>query len=101
MSVSEEVRILQNIVKNDVQSVTGKNCLKLSQEFSLDPNRDNAALFHEDYTFYALPEQDDWRIPLLNTLLIQRYEMSACGEDLESLWAHGVTVLVLISFIFF
>ena len=65
-SISAEVRILQNIVKNYVRPVAGKNCLKLSQEFSLDPL-----------------EQDDWRIPLLNTLLTQRYEMSACGEDLE------------------
>ena len=82
-SVSAEVRILQNIVKGDVRSVTGKNCLKLSQEFSLDPSRDSASLFHGAYKLYGLPEQDDWRIPLLNTLLNQRYEMSACGEDLE------------------
>ena len=82
-SVSAEVRILQNIVKADVRSVTGKNCLKLSQEFSLDPSRDSASLFHGAYKLYGLPEQDDWRIPLLNTLLNQRYEMSACGEDLE------------------
>ena len=82
-SVSTEVRILQNIVKNDVRSVTGKNCPKLIQEFSLDPSRDSASQFHEAYSWYALPEQDDWRIPLLNTLLTQRYEMSACGEDLE------------------
>ena len=67
----------------DVRSVTGKNCLKLSQEFSLDPSRDSASQFHEAYSWYALPEQDDWRIPLLNTLLTQRYEMSACGENLE------------------
>ena len=53
------------------------------QEFSLDPSRDSASQFHEAYSWYALPEQDDWRIPLLNTLLTQRYEMSACGENLE------------------
>jgi hypothetical protein len=82
-SVSAEVRILQNIVKNDVRSVTGKNCLKLSQEFSLDPNRDSASQFHGAYSWNALLEQDDWRIALLNTMLTQRYEMSACGEDLE------------------
>ena len=83
-SVSKEVRILQNIVKNDVRSVTGRNCLLLGLEFSLDPHTVSPEKFKEKYKFYAVPEQDDWRIPLLRTLLDHRYEMAACGDDLKT-----------------
>ena len=83
-SVSKEVRILQSIVKNDVRSVTGKNCLMLSQEFSIDPLTVSPGMFIDLYKNYAVPEQDTWRIPLLDTLLDQRYEMAACGDDVET-----------------
>ena len=83
-SVSKEVRILQSIVKNDVRSVTGKNCLMLSQEFSIDPLTVSPGKFNELYKNYAVPEHDTWRIPLLGTLLDQRYEMAACGDDIET-----------------
>ena len=83
-SVSKEVRILKNIVTNDVRSGTGKNCLKLGQEFSLDPLKDSTGKFRQDYGLYSVPDEDNWRLPLLETLLDQRQDMAACGEDLET-----------------
>ena len=56
----------------------------LSQEFSIDPLTVSPGKFNELYKNYAVPEQDTWRIPLLGTLLDQRYEMAACGDDVET-----------------
>ena len=36
-SVSSEVRIMKNIAAQDIRSVTGRNCLNLREEFSVDP----------------------------------------------------------------
>jgi hypothetical protein len=83
-SVSQEVRILSEVVANDVRSVTGKNCLKLSEEFSLDPWKDSPGDFGKKYKFYDVPEQDKWCLPLLCSLMKSKYEMAACGEDLDT-----------------
>ena len=82
-STSKEVRILQSIVKNDVRSVTGRNCLMMAREFSIDPNTVSSAKFKDLYYCYDLPGQDLWRISLLETLLQNRHEMVACGEDID------------------
>ena len=82
-STSKEVRILQNIVKNDVRSVTGRNCLMLAQEFDIDPNTVGSQKFKDLYQCYGIPGQDLWRISILDTLLQNRYEMTACGEDTD------------------
>ena len=36
------------------------------------------------YTYYQVPDSDSWRLPLLTNLLEQRYEISACGEETET-----------------
>ena len=34
-------------------------------------------------TLYVLPDQDKWRLSYLMDLLVQKYEMDACGEDTD------------------
>ena len=80
-SVSSEVRIMSFIAAADVRSTTGRNCYNLSQEFNLDPWTSSHSLLKEKYSFYEVPEADSWRLPLLTTLLHQRYDMNACGDD--------------------
>ena len=84
-SVSKEVRVLRSIAIHDVRSFTGKNCYNLSKEFSTNTLRDSAGQLDRTYSHYDVPAEDTWRISLLDTMLKQRYEMSACGEDLGSL----------------
>ena len=84
-SVSQEVRILSEVVANDVRSVTGNNCLKLAEEFSLDPWQDSPACFGKLYKQYDVPDQDKWRLPLLSSLMKTKYEMAVCDEDLETI----------------
>ena len=84
-SVSKEVRVLRSIAIHDVRSFTGNNCHNLAKEFSTDPLRVSAGQLHRTYSHYDVPAEDTWRISMLDTMLKQRYEMSACGEDLDTL----------------
>ena len=87
-SVSKEIRILHSVVSSDVRSVTGKNCLLLRQEFSLDPMSNSASQFHDVYKLYSVPDQDEWRISLLENLLAQRYEMQ--GGIFPGIWGYNL-----------
>ena len=79
-SVSSEVRIMKRIVAQDIRSVTGRNCFKLREEFSVDPWIVSFCSFKQAYKQYELPEQDRWRLSYLMDLLKQKYEMKACDE---------------------
>ena len=83
-SVSREVRMMSHIVADDVRSNTGKNCLNLLQEFNLDPWTASPAALRDKHSQYEVPDVDRWRLPLLTTLLNQRYEIDECGEDTET-----------------
>ena len=82
-SVSDEVRIMSRIAGSDIRSTMGKNCHNLKEEFKLDPWKDSTMLFKEAYKYYEIPEVDRWRIPLLRSLLREKYEMYVCGEETE------------------
>ena len=69
---------------SDVRSVTGKNCLKLVEEFSLDPWKNSPGQFGKKYKMYDVPDQDKWRLPLLSSLLKSKHEMAACVDDLKT-----------------
>ena len=72
------------MVARDEKSVTGHNLEQLRQEFSLDPWTRSSRMFKAAYKGYIVPEQDKWRLPLLERLLSQRREMSTCDENVES-----------------
>ena len=81
--VSDEVKIMCSIAAQDIRSVTAKNCYNLTEEFSLDPWTVPICRFNEEYKYYVLPDQDKWRLSYLMDLLVQKYEMDACGEDTD------------------
>ena len=84
-SVSAEVRLMSRIAGEDIRSNTGKNCHKLKEEFKLDPCTASPAAFKKVYKFYELADAEKWRLPLLESLMKQKYEMSVCGEETEEI----------------
>jgi hypothetical protein len=80
-SKSREVRILGNIVTQDIRSVTGRNIHHIQTVFNLDPRRDHNGLFKLQEVGYVTPQADEWRLPLLRNLLAQRSDMHVCEED--------------------
>ena len=54
-------------------------------EFNLDPWTQPVGKFKIEYTGYMVPEQDMWRLPLLQRLLDQRRDMVACEEEVEEI----------------
>ena len=84
-SVSAEVRMMRCVAASNVQSVTGKNCLNIVNEFSLDPWTTPVNTFAKKYIMYEIPEQDTWRPSLLVSLIREKYDMSVAGEDTEAI----------------
>ena len=69
----------------DVQSVTGKNCYNMVNEFNLDPVTQPARSFAKEYKMYETPAQDTWRSSLLLSLMREKYDMDVTGEDVETI----------------
>ena len=84
-SVSTEVRLMRRIAGADIRSTTGKNVHNLMKEFKLDPWVTPSSVFKRKYKYYDLPEADQWRLPLLQSLMKERYEMSASGDETEDI----------------
>ena len=84
-SVSTEIRLMRNIAGADLRSTTGKNCHNLRNEFQLDPWMTPSSIFKTKYKYYDVPEADGWRLPLLQSLMKDRYEMSVCGDETEDI----------------
>ena len=86
-SVSDEIRVMSRIVVVDVQSVTGKNCYNMVNEFNLDPWTQPAtsSSFAKQYKMYETPAQDTWRSSLLLSLMKEKYDMDVTGEDVETI----------------
>ena len=84
-SVSVETRLMSQIAAADIRSMTGRNCHNLSQEFHLDPWSSSPGVLKSNYNYYEVPEVDKWRLPLLTSLLDNKYEMAVCGEDTDTI----------------
>ena len=80
-SVSSEARLMSRIAGSDIRSMTGTNCHNLEEEFGLDPWSAPAVAFKQKYKYYEVSDVDKWRLPLLETLLKERYDMKVCGEE--------------------
>ena len=83
-SVSPETRLMSGISAADVRSPTGKNCHNIAVEFQFNPWSSSPSLLKSSYSYYQVPHSDIWRLSLLTNLLDQRYEISACGEETET-----------------
>ena len=84
-SVSNEVRIMSHLAAADVRSVTMKNCLNIREEFGIWPWTCHRHDLRKQYKLYVTPDIDAWRLPLLGSLLKQRYEMEIMGEDASTI----------------
>ena len=78
---SSEIRLLCRVAASDIRSTLSKNCRNLSDEFGINPWVDSPKKIRFNYKYYSIPEMDSWRIPLMNTLLRERFELDALGEE--------------------
>jgi hypothetical protein len=76
---------MSRIVATEVQSVTGKNCYNMVNEYNLDPWTPPVMSFAKEYKMYETPAQDTWRSSLLLSLMRERYDMDVTGEDDETI----------------
>ena len=80
-SRSSEIRLLCRVAASDIRSTLSKNCRNVSDEFGINPWVDSPKKIRFNYKYYSIPEMDSWRIPLMNTLLRERFELDAMGEE--------------------
>ena len=97
-SSCREVQVLSRFLARDVQSVTGKNLLLISEASGLNPwtasqSRLKAALIAGESV--EVPQEDRWRLPYLSSLLSQRGEAHNLAlEELEDTLTKLIDSLV-------
>ena len=76
-SKSPEVALVANLMGHDVGSTTGSNLYRLRQETGLNPWMASPTLVKMalEKNDVMVPDEDGWRLPLLEKLLLQRCEM--------------------------
>ena len=76
-SKSPEVVLVANLVGRDMGSTTGSNISKLAQETGTNPWSASSSMTTQalEKGTIMVPNEDNWRLPLLDKLLVQRYEM--------------------------
>ena len=82
-----EVALVANLVGRDVQSTTGKNIARLPEETGLNPWVATPFMIKKVLTENeaTVPEEDKWRLPLLEKLILQRYAMENQLEDTKDI----------------
>ena len=88
LSTSREVAVMAALVSRDIRSTTGSNLRMIEDTSGLSPWttsqwRLKAAL--DESEFPLVPDNDLWRIPLLNKYLSYRQELFYSGLDAETL----------------
>ena len=60
------LKSLQNLIKNDLKSVTGSNLRKilLDTGHSITPGLTSKVILY-NYRVYKIPEGEEWRVPLI------------------------------------
>ena len=74
-SLSQEVRIVANIVGRSARSVTGRNLLGIERETELDPWKDQTWCIREGVKRSEVPPVEGWRVQYLAKLLLARRDM--------------------------
>ena len=87
LSTSPEISMMANIVGRDMGSVTGNNLHNLETEFGVDPWQCSPEQLKQVYKLYEVPDVEKWRLPLLEKLLDQKFEMKNCGENTRTICA--------------
>ena len=98
-SACKEIQIFSRLLARDVQSVTGKNLRYLQEASGLDPWTTGAMKLKEalkQNEVVDIPQQDQWRLPYLCSLLGQRREAHALAlEEDEELLTGLIDSLVI------
>ena len=63
------IRILSSLSMDDLKSIHGKNIFHLKRELDCDMEDLSSSFIKENFKFRTLPEEEQWRIPLLLNLL--------------------------------
>ena len=82
---SIEVQLLANIVSRDIRTTTGRNLNFIQTETGLDPWRTSAQEVGDSLVREPVPDQDQWRLPLLCQFLNQRDELETSLEDTKTI----------------
>ena len=82
-SNSPEVALVANLVGHDVSSTTGGNLYRLGKETGLNPWTASPIMVRMalQQSDTVVPEEDLWRLPLLEKLLLQRYNLELEVKD--------------------
>ena len=80
-SPSKEIRLLANIVGREPQSTTAKNLLHIQNLTKLDPWVFSSQRIKLELPVKTIPEDQQWRIGLMEKLMMTRYSKHLCVED--------------------
>ena len=80
-SPSKEIRLLANIVGRERQSTTAKNLLLIQNLTKLDPWVFSSQRIKLELPVKNIPEDQKWRIGLMEKLMTMRYNKNLCVED--------------------
>ena len=69
---SKEIRLLYGCVKGDVRSTTGINIEHLQRETKVDMNQCTKQQIRDRLSKTKVPQEHEWRVPLLSRLLEER-----------------------------
>ena len=84
-SRSKEVALVASVVSRDVRSTTGRNLWLIQEETELNPFTARPAEVRDRLKLAAVPEQDTWRLGLLETYLSKRRTLETNLEDTEQI----------------
>ena len=70
-----ELQFLSNLVLNDIRSTTFRNLALIRRESEVDSLIVPSAVVRKNVKRSQIPPNQEWRIPLLEKLIVQRKEM--------------------------
>ena len=79
----KEVALVASVVSRDVRSTTGRNLWLIQEETGLNPYTARPAQVRDRLMLAAVPEQDTWRLGLLESYLSERRTLESNMEDTE------------------
>ena len=92
-SNSKEIRILASISSVDGRSTTESNTMKISRETDLDLRACSRQTVKNALSQRTVPEEEEWRIPLLARLLKERRACIEAKEDSKHLLDSMIEVV--------
>ena len=86
-SSSTEVRLMAELAMENAQTVTASNLAHLQKLTQLDPVSDSVRSIKMALPVKLVPEEEEWRLGLLDKLLELRVKRRAAGEDEKAVTA--------------